>query len=176
MLALRPKGLRAWFESSRRFPFFVMLNLFQHPGANSDEAMSFLALLLASAAPASAPVPAVATVTTRSGIRLETLEPGAGPRPTRKDAVRVTYEVHLADGTLVDSTAEPAGLLVSSVIPGLIEALLLMNRGGRYRVRIPARLAYGRKGNSDGSVPPNADLVFTVKLLAIGRPRQPPRS
>ncbi len=132
--------------------------------------MSILALHLAAATSASAPAPPLATVATRSGIRIETLEPGTGPRPTRKDAVRVLYEVRLADGALVDSTAKPAGLLVSGVIPGLTEALLLMRKGGRYRVRIPARLAYGRKGNADGSVPPNADLVFTVKLLGIGRP------
>ncbi|HMJ94158.1 MAG TPA: FKBP-type peptidyl-prolyl cis-trans isomerase [Allosphingosinicella sp.] len=137
--------------------------------------MSILALLLASATLAAAPAPAVATLTTRSGIRLETLEPGTGPRPTRKDAVRVLYEVRLADGTLIESTAEPAGLLVSGVIPGLTEALLLMRKGGRYRVRIPARLAYGKSGNADGSVPPNADLVFTVKLLAVGRPASAPR-
>ena len=137
--------------------------------------MSILALLLAAATPVPMAALPVTTVTTRSGIRLETLEPGTGPRPTRKDAVRVTYEVRLADGTLVESTTAPAGLPVSKLIPGLTEALLLMNRGGRYRVHIPARLAYGRKGNADGSVPPNADLVFTVKLLAIGRPKQPPR-
>ncbi|HEY5720794.1 MAG TPA: FKBP-type peptidyl-prolyl cis-trans isomerase [Allosphingosinicella sp.] len=137
--------------------------------------MSFLALLLASASPipAAVPAPAVPSIATRSGVRLETLEPGTGPRPTRKDAVRVTYEVRLADGTLVETTAEPAGLLVSNLIPGLTEALLLMNRGGRYRVHIPARLAYGKTGNADGSVPPNSDLVFTVKLLAVGRPARP---
>ena len=188
-MALRPKGLRAWFEpepclrggdgraqraqSQARRLLFVMLNLFQHPGANSHEDMSFLALLLASASPANAPATPVPVVTTRSGIRLETLQPGTGPRPTRKDAVRVTYEVRLADGTLVESTAEPAGLLVSNLIPGLTEALLLMRRGGRYRVWIPARLAYGKTGNADGSVPPNSDLLFTVKLLAVGRPARP---
>ena len=133
-----------------------------------------LFFLLASATPASAPAPApaaaVPTVSTRSGLRIETLEAGAGPHPARKDAVRILYEVRLADGTLVESIAEPAGLLVSGVIPGLTEALLLMRKGGRYRVLVPSRLAYGKAGNADGSVPPNADLVFTVKLLAIGRP------
>lgn len=137
--------------------------------------MSFLALLLAAAAPAVGPVHAVPAVTTRSGLRIETLEAGAGPHPVRKDAVRVLYEVRLADGTLIDSVTQPAGLLVSGVIPGLTEALLLMRKGGRYRVLIPSRLAYGKTGNADGSVPPNADLVFTVKLLAIGRPAKQPR-
>ncbi len=137
--------------------------------------MSLLAILLAAATPAVATAPAVPTVTIRSGIRLETLESGTGPSPKKTDAVRVTYEVRLVDGTLVDSTAEPAGLLVSGVIPGLTEALLMMRKGGRYRILIPARLAYGKRGNADGSVPPDADLVFTVKLLAIGRAAQPPR-
>ena len=80
-----------------------------------------------------------ATVTTRSGVRLETLEPGAGPRPTRKDAVRVTYEVHLADGTPIESTTEPAGLLVSGVISGLTEALRVIPRSYAMYRRLIAR-------------------------------------
>ena len=137
--------------------------------------MSILALLLAAATPAAVPVSAPPVASTRSGLRIETLEPGVGPHPVRKDAVRLLYEVRLADGTLIDSVTEPAGLLVSGVIPGLTEALLLMRKGGRYRVLIPSRLAYGKAGNAGGSVPPNADLVFTVKLLAIGRPAKQPR-
>ncbi len=135
--------------------------------------MSILALLLAAATP-SATAPVAPTATTRSGIRLETLEAGTGPRPTRSSAVRVLYEVRLADGRLVDSTANPAGLRVAGVIPGLTEALLLMNEGGRYRVRIPPKLAYGARGNADGSVPPNAELIFTITLLKVGREARPP--
>ena len=136
--------------------------------------MSILALLLAAAAPAAAGAPAVPTVTTRSGIRLETLEPGAGPRPAKEGAVRVLYEARLADGTLVDSTPRPAGVRVSGVIPGLTEALLLMNEGGRYRVRIPPKLGYGKRGSADGSVPPNAEIIFTISLLKVGREASPP--
>ena len=129
------------------------------------------ALLLAAAMPvAAAPgVPADPIVSTRSGVRLQTLEPGTGARPTRDGAVRMEYEVRLADGTLVEAPAEPVGLRVSGVIPGLTEALLMMSRGGRYRAWIPAKLAYGKSGNADGSVPPDTDLVFTVRLLAVGR-------
>jgi FKBP-type peptidyl-prolyl cis-trans isomerase len=136
-----------------------------------------LPLLLSLAlAAAQAPVPPGASadaahpvVRTASGLRLETLEPAVGPRPTRKGAVRVEFEVRLADGTLVEAPAEPVGLSVSDVIPGLAEALLRMNQGGRYRVWVPAKLAYGKTGNADGSVPPDTDLVFTVRLLAVGR-------
>jgi len=140
---------------------------------------AFLALA-ADATPVSAAPPAAAQlqpiVTTRSGLRIETLAPGAGPRPKKEDAVRVRYEVRLADGTLIDAPAEPSGLRVAGVIDGLTEALLLMNKGGRYRIWIPAKLAYGKQGNADGSVPPDADLVFTVELLAIGRVARAPAS
>ncbi|MGZ8999273.1 MAG: FKBP-type peptidyl-prolyl cis-trans isomerase [Allosphingosinicella sp.] len=44
-----------------------------------------------------------------------------------------------------------------------------MNQGGRYRVRIPPKLAYGARGSADRSVPPNAELIFTVTLLRVGR-------
>jgi FKBP-type peptidyl-prolyl cis-trans isomerase FkpA len=132
-----------------------------------------LALLLLQAAPA--PVPAAPVITTASGLRFQVLEAGAGRRPTREDAVQVRYEVRLAaDGTLVEQTTEPAGVPVSGSIAGFTEALLLMNQGGRYRFWVPARLAYGRRGNP-GTVPPNADLVFTLTLLRIGRPAQPQR-
>ena len=88
------------------------------------------------------------------------------------DAVQLTYEVRLADGTLVDSTPQPVGLRVADAIPGFTEALLLMSQGGEYRFRVPPALAYGARG-SPGAVPPNAELVFTVSLLRVGRAAAP---
>ena len=134
--------------------------------------MLILALLLAQAAPAQAVSGSSESpiVTTASGLRFQVLAPGTGLRPTRPDAVQVMYEVRLAaDGTLVESTPEPAGVPVAGSIRGFTEALLLMNQGGRYRFWVPARLGYGRRGNP-GAVPPNADLVFTLTLLRVGRP------
>jgi FKBP-type peptidyl-prolyl cis-trans isomerase FkpA len=133
-----------------------------------------IALAAQAAAPPPSPPPDPPIVTTASGLRFQVLAPGSGRRPTRADAVQVMYEVRLADGTLVESTTEPAGVPVSGSIRGFTEALLLMNQGGRYRFWVPARLAYGRRGNP-GAVPPDADLVFTLTLLRVGRPaRQPP--
>lgn len=138
--------------------------------------MSLIALFLAAATPGAAVTPpAPQIVTTRTGVRIETLQPGTGRHPTKDDAVRLLYEVRLADGTLVEAPEGPAGLRVAGVISGLTEALLLMQKGGRYRVGIPAKQAYGKRGNADGSVPPNTDLVFTITLLQIGREAPRPR-
>jgi len=122
----------------------------------------------ASPAPAAPPVPS-AVVTTPSGLRLQVLAPGNGRRPTAEDAVRVTYEGRLADGSVFDATTEPVGLHVSDLVPGFTEVLQLMNVGGRYRFWLPPHLAYGRDG-VPGTIPPDAELEFTLTLLAVGRP------
>lgn len=109
-----------------------------------------------------------AVVTLPSGLRFQVLEPGTGRRPTREDAVLVTYQGRLADGTLFDAAEQPVGMRVEETVPGFAEALLLMNAGGRYRFWIPPELAYGAAG-SGGVVPPNATLDFTVTLLRVGR-------
>jgi FKBP-type peptidyl-prolyl cis-trans isomerase len=149
--------------------------------------MIALALLLAAAAPARhrpvhhrpinhrpvhpTAVPArPAIVTTASGLRIQTLKPGSGPRPVRENLVLVTYEGRLADGTVFDKAEQPVGFGVSDVVPGFAEALLLMQKGGTYRIWIPAALGYGAEGAGGGTIPPNADLDFTVTLIDLGSP------
>ena len=138
----------------------------------------FLFFFLLLAAQASAPPAAPAEppiVTTASGLRFQVLQPGTGRRPTRADAVVAAYTVRLAaDGRVVEATTDPAGIPVAGSIPGFTEALLLMNEGGRYRFRVPARRAYGHRGNP-GAVPPDADLIFELSLLRVGRPAGPRR-
>ncbi|MEA3053809.1 MAG: FKBP-type peptidyl-prolyl cis-trans isomerase FkpA [Sphingomonadales bacterium] len=147
--------------------------------------MFILALLLA-AAPAPKPLPprsfippvsARAVVTTASGLRFETLRPGFGTKPTTADLVLVTYEGHLADGTLFDASPQPTSFPVTGVVPGFAEALQLMQKGGRYRFWIPSALAYGPKGVPN-VIPPNAELEFIVRLVdmkpaAEAAPAQP---
>lgn len=121
------------------------------------------------APPAPQPAPAAAQgagETTASGLRVETLSPGSGPRPRTGDAVLVTYEGRLTDGTMFDSSTTPVPMTVGELVPGFNEGLMLMNKGGRYRLHIPAALAYGAEGIG-GVVPPNADLIFDVGLVDI---------
>ena len=44
----------------------------------------------------------------------------------------------------------------------------MMPVGSRYRLYIPARLAYGERGAGQ-AIPPNAALIFDVELLDILR-------
>lgn len=135
--------------------------------------LAFLALVALGAAQPAPADPPSSTVTTASGLRFQVLEAGTGRRPTREDAVLVTYQGRLADGTVFDAAEQPGGIAVAGAIPGFTEALLMMNAGGRYRFWIPPALAYGRQG-SRGIVPPNATLEFTLTLVRVGR-QAPPR-
>jgi FKBP-type peptidyl-prolyl cis-trans isomerase len=134
-----------------------------------------LFVALQNAVPALVPPPPAAApvvVTTSSGLRFQVLQPGTGRRPVAGDAVLVTYEGRLANGSVFDSAEEPVGFAVSDLVLGFTEALLMMNQGGRYRFWIPPQLAYGAEG-SGGAVPPNAELDFTVTLVAVGHAAPP---
>ena len=53
------------------------------------------------------------------------------------------------------------------VIRGFDMGVTGMRVGGARRVVIPPDLAYGSTGTVDGSVPPNATLVFDIELLDV---------
>lgn len=112
--------------------------------------------------------------TTESGLQYEVLEEGEGPKPKETDTVTVNYRGTLIDDTEFDSSykrGQPATFPVNGVIPGWTEALQLMPVGSKYRLFIPADLAYGERGAGQ-AIGPNATLIFDVELLSIGEPQQ----
>ncbi|MEX1230253.1 MAG: FKBP-type peptidyl-prolyl cis-trans isomerase [Planctomycetaceae bacterium] len=107
--------------------------------------------------------------TLKSGLQYEVLQKGDGPSPKKTDTVRTLYEGTLIDGTVFDSSvnpAEPATFGVNKVIKGWTEALQLMKVGDKWRIVVPAELAYGSRGAGQ-TIGPNATLVFEIELLGI---------
>ena len=95
-------------------------------------------------------------------VDVETIAPGAGPSPVGDDFVMINYTGKLANGVVFDS-ANRAILPLQRVVPGFTKALEQMQAGGKYLVKIPARLAYGDK--AVGQIPANSDLIFSVEMI-----------
>lgn len=114
-------------------------------------------------------------ITTENGIKVYTLTASEETEtPSSGDVALVNYEGRLLDGTVFDSNQQiPFSLagendpvpppIFPTIIPGLREGILTMQRGGKYRVVIPSKFAYGEA--SQGQIPPNSDLEFEIELV-----------
>ena len=106
---------------------------------------------------------------TKSGLQVEVLKKGKGPKPKATDKVKVDYIGKLIDGTEFDNSikrGEPAVFGVDQVIPGWSEALQLMDVGSKIRLVVPSELAYGETG-APPVIEPNSVLVFEIELHSI---------
>lgn len=106
--------------------------------------------------------------TTDSGLQYKVIEEGTGEKPAADDTVKVHYTGELLSGKVFDSSrerGEPVTFTLNQVIPGWTEGLQLMSKGARYKLYIPAELAYGPGGNR--AIGPNETLIFDVELLDI---------
>lgn len=107
--------------------------------------------------------------TTESGLQYEVLTQGSGPKPSATDKVRVHYRGTLLDGTEFDSSykrGQPAEFKLNQVIKAWTEGVQLMPVGSKYKLYVPADLAYGKRG-APPKIGPNAALIFEVELLDI---------
>jgi FKBP-type peptidyl-prolyl cis-trans isomerase FklB len=108
-------------------------------------------------------------ITTDSGLQYEILQSGDGPVPGLNKLVDVHYTGRLINGYEFESSkkeSEPARFKVDQVIKGWSEALQLMNQGAKWRLYIPAKLAYGSEG-VEHLIPPDSTLILDVELIAI---------
>lgn len=104
-----------------------------------------------------------------SGLQYEVLQSGTGTSPSTSDTVKTHYHGTFIDGTVFDSSVqrgEPATFGVTQVISGWTEALQLMKTGDKWRIFLPANLAYGDRG-APPSIPGGTTLVFEIELLEI---------
>jgi FKBP-type peptidyl-prolyl cis-trans isomerase len=107
-------------------------------------------------------------ITLESGLQYEVLTKGSGISPKSEDKVEVHYHGTLIDGEVFDSSidrGEPTSFQVDGVIKGWTEALQLMKQGAKWKLFIPADIAYGETGSN--SIGPNETLIFEVELIGI---------
>ncbi len=107
---------------------------------------------------------------TDSGLQYQVLKAGQGEQPIATDVVKVHYRGTFLDEKEFDSSfkrGEPIEFSLNGVIKGWTEGVQLMKKGAKYRFFIPAKLAYGPNGTPDGTIGPNATLIFEVELIDI---------
>jgi FKBP-type peptidyl-prolyl cis-trans isomerase FklB len=120
-------------------------------------------------------------VTLPSGLQYKIITQGKGTKPTADDVVTVHYRGTFIDGKEFDNSSKhktgAISLPVQSTIKGWQEALQLMPVGSKWKVFVPADLAYGERGAGGGRsgrraglagpvIEPNATLIFDLELLA----------
>lgn len=134
-----------------------------HPiakGAIGKLWLGILAAVVLGAGLAWATIPRVQMLA--GGVQLITVEQGEGATPKLSDVALIKYKGTLDDGTVFDQN-DQAPLPLQGVIPGFTTALQNMQKGGKYKIRIPSEQGYGAQGQ--GPIPPNSDLNFEIELL-----------
>lgn len=115
------------------------------------------------------------------GLDVDTLVAGSGDTPKVGDVVFVKYTGSLAaDGAVFDESREiplpvqgifpegsPFPIEEGATIPGFFNGLQQMQKGGKYKLFIPADQAYGAEPPAGAPIPPNADLVFEIEVIDI---------
>ena len=102
-------------------------------------------------------------------VSVETVVAGAGPVIGEMDGVIIEYTGKTKAGTVFDTTEGrgPAPMLVASTVPGFKQALMQMQQGGRYKVVIPGRLAYGKNPPAGSGIGVDEDLYFDVHVVQV---------
>lgn len=106
-------------------------------------------------------------IETESGLQYSIVEEGDGDKPTANSFVTIHQRVLLLSGTVIGDTFKenkPDDVSMQEMIEGYREGIMLMNKGARYKLFVPPHLAWGKKGTGN-SIPPNAVLIFDVRLI-----------
>ena len=103
------------------------------------------------------------------GLKTWDVVQGTGDPLQTGDSIMVFYTGWLAaNGTQFDAKripSAPASFNLNGLIQGWQQGLIGMRPGGIRRLFVPSALGYGTAG-SGTNIPPNADLVFEIKLVS----------
>ena len=110
---------------------------------------------------------------TEEGIYILSVEHGKGPKVENGKNIKVNYTGRFLDGQIFDSSDttqapgahDPIEYVVGEqpMIPGWELIMATMEQGGKARVMIPSKLAYG----TSGMLPPYSTLLFDFEVLSV---------
>jgi FKBP-type peptidyl-prolyl cis-trans isomerase FkpA len=107
---------------------------------------------------------------TESGLYyIETLA-GTGPAPADGDTVRLYFKVYFLTGVQFGEriTGDPFEVVIgkNQVIVGFEEGVKLMKSGGKARLIIPSKLAYGPRGDNY-MIPGYTPLAYDLEMVSL---------
>lgn len=176
-----PTSRHRKIERARKRPRVAPSNpnaLAMKPTNSRDQKKVLIAIIVAAAVLVFVAVYVVSTlrgskaapeITTASGLKYQDLKVGDGASPKPNQTVSVHYIGRLENGTEFNNSykmGKPIEFNLGGVIPGWQEGLQTMKVGGKRRLWIPSKLAYGPAGRPP-AIPPNANLDFDIELLGI---------
>ncbi len=106
-----------------------------------------------------------------TGIRYTVLSVGSGDSPDPSGQVNISYEGRLLNGRVFDQSLEGTSFSINRLIEAWQIMIPTMKPGGRITIYAPSTYCYGPDGALDGFgnvvIPPNANLIFDIDLIAI---------
>ncbi len=122
----------------------------------------------------------ITTTKTPKGTYVQITKIGTGAKIDKTKIIKIKYKGKTLDGNIFDTNmdnskghTEPLSVnltddvsLGNGVIPGMTDALLMMQKGTKAVMYIPSTLGYGASG-AGADIPPNANLIFEVEVLEV---------
>ena len=98
-------------------------------------------------------------------------KPGTGKKIIRHSWVQLEYTGSFENGKVFDTNIGKDRPLVvqmsmKEVIPGFEQGIIGTTKGTKRKIKIPAELAYGKKGGGE-IIPPNTDLIFEFEVIDV---------
>ncbi len=139
--------------------------------ANSDLVFEIELLAIEKQPPAQTSVEGIEPVTTESGLKYWDIKVGTGEPAGIKTTVQMHFAAWLEDGKLLGTSGDRDKLRpvrVSDLFEGWKEGVSTMKEGGKRRLLIPPKLAFGEEGGR--GIPPNSSVIMEIELVDIQRP------
>jgi len=113
-------------------------------------------------------------LTTTSGLQYEVISKGTGVSPKLNEKVIIKFKGYTYNGLEFANSYtsnHPDTLIINKnkILPGLFEGLQLMKPGAKFKLFLPAALAFGSTASSINGVKQNMVIIYEMELLSIIR-------